>query len=55
MSKFKSRKFWLTVGAVVLVIANEGLALGIPEDAYWAVVLPVMGYVFGESYVDANR
>ena len=55
MSKFKSRKFWLTVGAVVLVIANEGLALGIPEDAYWAVVLPVMGYVFGESYVDANK
>ena len=31
MSKFKSRKFWLTVGAVVLVIANEGLALGIPS------------------------
>jgi hypothetical protein len=55
MSKFKSRKFWLTVGAVGLVIANEGLGLGIPEDAYWAVVLPVMGYVFGESYVDANK
>jgi len=55
MSKFKSRKFWLTVGALGLVIANEGLGLGIPEDAYWAVVLPVMGYVFGESYVDANR
>jgi hypothetical protein len=55
MSKFKSRKFWLTVGAVGLVIANEGLALGIPEDAYWAVILPVMAYVCGESYVDANR
>jgi hypothetical protein len=55
MSKFKSRKFWLTVGAVVLVIANEGLSLGIPEDAYWAVILPVMAYVCGESYVDANR
>ena len=55
MNKLKSRKFWLAVGSVILVIANEGLGLGIPEDAYWAVVLPVMAYVFGESYVDANR
>ena len=55
MNKLKSRKFWLTVGSVVLVVANEGLGLGIPEEAYWAVILPVIGYVFGESYVDANK
>jgi len=54
-SKLKSRKFWLTVGSVALVIANQGLGLGIPEEAYWAVILPVMAYVFGESYADANR
>ena len=54
-SKLKSRKFWLTVGSVVLVVANEGLGLGIPEGAYWAVILPVMAYVFGESYGDASH
>lgn len=55
MNKLKSRKFWLTVGSLVLVLANEGFGLGIPEEAYWAVVLPIVGYVFGESYVDAHR
>lgn len=55
MSKLKSRKFWFAMGSVVLVIANESLGLGIPEEAYWAVILPVMAYVFGESYVDAHK
>lgn len=55
MSKLKSRKFWLTVAAVGLVVANEGLGLNIPREAYWAVVTPVVGYVFGESYADAHR
>ena len=54
-SKLKSRKFWLTVASIVLVIANEGLSLNVPKEAYWGVILPVMAYVFGESYVDANR
>lgn len=55
MSKLKSRKFWLTLAAVLLVISNEGLGLGIPEEAYWAVVGSVAAYVFGESYVDAKN
>jgi hypothetical protein len=54
-NKLKSRKFWLTVAAVLLVIANEGFGLGIPEDAYWAVIAPIMAYVFGEAYADAHR
>jgi len=55
VNKLKSRKFWLTVAAMLLVLINEGFGLGIPEEAYWAVVLPIVGYVFGESYVDAHR
>lgn len=53
--KLKSRKFWLTVGSVVLVVANEGLGLNIPEESYWAVVLPIMAYVLGEAYIDAKK
>ncbi len=53
--KLTSRKFWLVVASMLLVLLNEGFNLGIPEEAYWAVVLPVVGYVFGESYVDAHR
>lgn len=33
-SKLKSRKLWLTIGTVVLVVANEGLGLGIPEGEH---------------------
>ena len=54
-SKLKSRKFWLTTATVALVVLNEGVGLGIPEDAYWAVVTPVMAYVLGESYVDSKK
>jgi len=54
-NKLKSRRFWLTVLTVILVVANEGIGIGIPEEAYWAVVLPVMSYVLGESYSDAHR
>ena len=54
-NKLKSRKFWLTIAAMLLVLVNEGFNLDIPEETYWALVLPVIAYVFGESYVDARK
>jgi len=53
--KLSSRKLWMALATTVIVIANEGFNLGISADAYWAIILPIMGYIFGESYVDANR
>lgn len=53
--KWLSRKWLLVVATVALIVLNEGLGIGISEKAYWAVILPVMAYVCGESYVDANR
>ncbi len=50
-----SRKWLLVVATIALVVLNEGLGLGIPEKAYWAVIIPVVGYICGESYIDANR
>jgi hypothetical protein len=54
-NKLKSSKLWVTICTIVLVVANEGLGLGVPEDAYWAVVTPAMAYVLGESYIDAKK
>lgn len=55
MQKLKSRKFWMAVVSGLLIIANEGLGIGIPED----VVLPFAGliiaYICGEAYVDGKR
>ena len=55
MKKFKSRKFWMAVAAALLVIANEGLDLNLPEDAIMSVVAVVLGYIFGEAYVDGKK
>lgn len=53
--KFMSRKFWVAVAGAVLIVANEGLDLGIPKDTYWQIVTLVLGYIFGESVVDVAR
>ena len=55
MDKLRSRKFWMAVAAAVLVILNDGLGLGIDEETVLAFVGLVLGYIFGEAYVDAKR
>lgn len=55
MHKLKSRKFWMSVIAALLVIANEGLDLGIDTETVMAFAAIVIGYIFGESAVDAVR
>lgn len=53
--KLSSRKFWAAVAGALLILANEGFNLGIPEDAYWKIVTLLLGYIFGEAAVDIAR
>ena len=55
MEKLKSRKFWMAVIAAALIVANEGLGLDIPTDTVMAFAAVVIGYIFGEAYVDSHR
>ena len=55
LEKFKSRKFWMAVIAAALIVANEGLGLDIPADTVLAFAAVVIGYIFGEAYVDSHR
>jgi len=55
MKKFKSRKFWMAVVTALLVIANEGLDLNLPEEAILAVAAVAVSYIFGEAYVDGKK
>lgn len=55
MEKLKSRKFWMAVVAAALIVTNEGLGLDIPADTVLAFAAVVIGYIFGEAYVDSNR
>ncbi len=53
--KLKSRKFWLAVAGALVVVLNDGLGLNIPKDAVIALATVILGYIFGESTVDAVR
>ena len=54
-SKFKSRKFWMAVVSGLLVIANDGLELGLPSETVIAFAAIVIGWVFAEAYVDGKQ
>ncbi len=53
--RLQSRKFIMSVVSALLLVANEGLALGIPENVVLPFALLVVGWVLGESYVDAHK
>lgn len=55
MQKLKSRKFWMAVVAGLLVVANEGLGLALPEEAIMTVAAVAISYILGEAYVDGKR
>lgn len=51
----KSRKFWMAVVSGLLVIANEGLGLDLPQEAIMTIAAVVIMYILGEAYVDAHK
>ncbi len=55
MQKLKSRKFILAVVTALLVIANDGLDLGIDSDTVLTFAGIVATWIIGESAVDAKR
>jgi len=54
MDRLKSRKFLMALATALLMILNEGLALGIPADVYGWIVGVVIAWILGESYVDGR-
>lgn len=54
-SKITSRKFILAVVTALLIIANKGLDLNLPEDAINTIVLIILGYIGVEGAVDVVR
>lgn len=55
MNKMKSRKFWLAVISAVLIILNDGLNIGIDQEAVFAFAGVIMSFIFGEAYVDGKK
>ncbi|RCW44211.1 hypothetical protein [Paenibacillus prosopidis] len=55
MRKFKSRKFILALVGAGLIIANDGLDLGIDSETVLAFAGLLATWIVGESAVDARR
>jgi hypothetical protein len=53
-SWFASRKFWLAVVASGVAFANAAFDLGFEVEQVGAVVLPIVAYIFGQSFVDTQ-
>lgn len=54
-SKWKSRKFWMSIIAALLVVANEGLDLGISSETVMTFAALVASFIFSEAYVDGKK
>lgn len=50
-----SRKFWLAVVTVGTMILANSLGLNLDPETIVAIILPVVAYILGESYIDAKH
>ena len=55
MDKLRSRKFWMAIATGLLIIANEGLNLNLPNEAIMTIVAVIITYILGQSYVDRGN
>lgn len=53
--KLASRKLWVTIFSLVLVVLNEIFNLGINEQAYWYIVGIVAPYLIGQGIADLKQ
>lgn len=53
MSKLKSRKLWICIFVILLVILNKYLSLGFDQDTIKSIISLALAYIGGESLTDA--
>lgn len=46
----KSRRFWVAISGVVLVVGNEGLGLKLSEEQVTLVITMLASWVVGDSF-----
>ena len=55
MERFKSRKFLMAIGAVVLVTLTDALGVKIDTQTYWSIVGLVVTYIVSEAAIDLRH
>lgn len=54
IERLKSRKFLAAAFTAIFIVCNEGLGLGIDQNAYMWITGVVTAFILGESYIDAQ-
>lgn len=49
-----SRKFWIAVITAVTMILADTLGLELDPETVVAIILPVVAYILGESFIDSK-
>jgi hypothetical protein len=54
-SKWYSRKLFMALIGVLIVIANDVFSLGLDQDTVWQFATVLAGYLFGQGIADAKK
>lgn len=49
-----SRKFWLAIVTALAMVLSSTLGVELEPETVVAIILPVVAYILGESYIDAK-
>lgn len=55
MDKLKSRKFWVSVVAGLLIVLNDGMGMNLDNNTILGFSGIVISYVLGQSAVDKGE
>ncbi len=55
VSKFKSKKFWLALIAVLVPAINTAFGLNIPVEMVMTALVFIMTVIFGKEFVESNK
>ena len=50
---WKSKKWWVAIIAAAVPVANAVLGLDLDTAELSLVIVPLIGYIFGEAWTDA--
>ena len=55
MGKLKSRKFWMAIIGAVVMLVNGITELNLNATEIVAILVPIIGYILGEAWVDGRK
>ena len=55
VGNLKSRKFWMAIIGAVIMLVNGITELNLNATEIVAILVPIIGYILGEAWVDGRK